>query len=84
VTANEQLRRHVDGLTGAQALAALRAVEQQADDGDHLGALLDSAPPDDEPVGAEEEAATAEGLADLGRGDTISHAEMRHELLGCQ
>lgn len=81
MTAKEQLHRRVDDLTEAQAFEALRALDERLA-GDHLGALLDSVPPDDEPVSDEEEAATAEGLADLERGDTISHAEMRRELLG--
>jgi hypothetical protein len=83
VTAKEQLRRRVDGLTEAQAFKALRVLEGQAEGaGDRLDALLDSAPPEDEPVSAEEEAATAEALADLERGDTVSHADLRRELLG--
>jgi hypothetical protein len=83
VTAKEQLRRRVDGLTEAQAFEALRMLEGQAEGaGARLDALLDSAPPEDEPVSADEQAATAEALADLERGDTISHAELRRELLG--
>ena len=73
----------MDRLTEAQALEALRVLERQVEGaGDRLDALLDAAPPDDEPVSAEEEAATAEALDDLARGDTVSHAELRRELLG--
>lgn len=58
-------------------------LERQAEDaGDRLDALLDSAPADDEPWTAEDEAATAEALADLERSDAIGHDELRRELLG--
>lgn len=49
VTAKEEFRRRVDGLTEAQALEPLRALEGQAEGaGGRLDALLDSAPPEDE------------------------------------
>jgi hypothetical protein len=74
VTTKERLHRLVDELTEAEAGDALRYVASRRDD--PLIRRLDSAPLEDEEISAEEEAAAAEGRADVAAGRSISHEEM--------
>lgn len=64
MTVKERLHRMVDEMTEAEAEATLRRIDVQRTD--PLVAFFDAAPLDDEPVGAEENAAVAEVDADRG------------------
>lgn len=74
MTNREKLHRLVDELAEAELAPTLRLVETQRHD-PMLQALAD-APEDDEPWTDEDEAAVAEGRADLAAGRTISLDEM--------
>ena len=74
MTTREKLHRLVDELAEAELATTLRLVETQRHD-PMLQALAD-APEDDEPWTDEDEAAVAEGRADLAAGRTISLDEM--------
>jgi hypothetical protein len=84
VTAKEQLRRRVEDMSETEAIGVLETLDERPrhDAAARLDALLDSAPPDDEPWTAEDEAATAEALAEVERGETIPLEQVRRELLG--
>lgn len=74
MTTREKLHRLVDELAEAELAPTLRLVETQRHD-PMLQALAD-APEDDEPWTDEDEAAVAEGRADLAAGRTVSLDEM--------
>lgn len=74
MTTREKLHRLVDELAEAELAPTLRLVETQRHD-PMLQALAD-APEDDEPWTDQDEAAVAEGRADLAAGRTISLDEM--------
>jgi hypothetical protein len=74
MTNREKLHRLVDELAEAELAPTLRLVETQRHD-PMLQALAD-APEDDEPWTDEDEAAVAEGRADLAAGRTVSLDEM--------
>jgi len=74
VTTRERLHQLVDELSESEADDALRYVASRRED--PLVRRLDSAPLEDEEISAEEEAAAAEGRADIAAGRTVSHAEM--------
>ena len=74
MTTREKLHRLVDELADAELAPTLRLVETQRHD-PMLQALAD-APEDDEPWTDEDEAATAEGRADIAAGRTISLEEI--------
>jgi hypothetical protein len=83
VTAKEQLRRRIDVLTEAEALEPLRALERKAEDADdRLNALLDSAPPDDEPEDYDDDERTQEAREQAARGEVRSHEQVRRDVLG--
>jgi hypothetical protein len=69
VTAKEKLLERVAKLSEAEADETLRLLEEH---GDPVVRQLDAAPPEDEEISAEEEAAAAEGRADLAAGRTVS------------
>lgn len=69
MTAKEKLRERVETFTEAEAGEALRLLDMRADP---VVAAFRDAPPDDEPWTEEDEAAAAEGRADLAGGRTIS------------
>jgi hypothetical protein len=78
----ERLHALVDTLPEDEVQAALQFLE-------HLGTedaapcwSLDSAPVDDEPLTADDEAALAEAERDLVEGRVVPHAEARRRLLG--
>lgn len=68
MTAKEKLRERVEGLSEQEAGEALRLLELS---GDPVIAAFRDAPADDEPWTAEDEAAAAEGRADVAAGRTI-------------
>lgn len=78
MTTKERLHKLVDELSEQEAEAALVIVERRRDD-PMLHALA-SAPIDDEPSSAEEDASAAEALAAYRRGEAVSSDEMRREL----
>jgi hypothetical protein len=78
MTAKEKLRVVVEELSESEAEGALDYIASCRHD--ELGALLDSAPVDDEPSTPEEEAAVQLAREELARGETISLDEIRAEL----
>jgi hypothetical protein len=74
MTTREKLHRLVDELAEAELAPTLRLVETQRHN--PMLRALDDAPEDDEPWTDEDEAAVAEGRADLAAGRTISLDEM--------
>jgi tartrate dehydratase beta subunit/fumarate hydratase class I family protein len=86
-TARDKLHRRIDEMTEAEASRALDLLDRGVlDAGDHqaasLEALVASAPADDEPVTAEDEAAIAEARAEMARGEAVPLDQARRELLG--
>jgi hypothetical protein len=78
MTAKEKLRVVVEELSESEAEGALGYIASRRHD--ELGALLDSAPVDDEPSTPEEEAAVEVARQELARGETVSLDEIRAEL----
>jgi hypothetical protein len=77
MTAKEKLREPIETFTEEEAAETLRLLDQRADP---LTVLLDNAPPDDEPVSEEEEAAVQVAREEIARGETIRLEEFRAEL----
>jgi hypothetical protein len=69
MTAKEKLRERIEALSEQEAGEALRLLDMRADP---VIAAFRDAPLDDEPWTEEDEAAAAEGRADLAAGRTIS------------
>lgn len=69
MTAKEQLRERIETLSEEEAGEALRLLDMRADP---VIAAFRDAPADDEPWTDDDEAAAAEGRADLAAGETIS------------
>jgi hypothetical protein len=78
MTAKEKLRVVVEELSEREAEGALDYIASRRHD--ELGALLDSAPLDDEPSTPEEEAAVQLARDELAHGETVSLDEIRSEL----
>ena len=78
MTVKERLHQLVDELSEAEANDALRYVASRRED--PLIRRLDSAPLEDEEISAQEEAAAAEGRADVAAGRTHSLEEVKREL----
>ncbi|HYQ77864.1 MAG TPA: hypothetical protein VEP91_01995 [Solirubrobacterales bacterium] len=78
MTTKERLHKLVDELSDQEAEAALVIVERRRDD-PMLHALA-SAPLDDEPSDADEDASATEALAAHIRGESISSEQLRAEL----
>jgi hypothetical protein len=77
MTTKERLHKLVDELSEQEAEAALVIVERRRDD--PMLQALASAPLDDEPSEADEEASAAEGLAAYKRGEGVSSEQLRTE-----
>lgn len=69
MTAKEQLRERIEAFSEEEASQALRLLDMRADP---VIAAFADAPIDDEPWSDEDEAAAAQGRADLAAGRTIS------------
>jgi hypothetical protein len=69
----EKLHRIVDELPEEELTAALRAVERRL--GDPMIRRLEDAPPEDEEISAEEEAAVQETRDELAAGGSLHSAE---------
>ncbi len=78
MTAKEKLRVVVEELSESEAESALDYIASRRHD--ELGELLDSAPVDDEPSTAEEEAAVQVAREELARDETVGLDEIRAEL----
>ena len=78
MTAKEQLRELVDELSEPEARRALVLVKKEHED--PVIAAFRDAPEDDEPWTDEDEAAAAEGRADIAAGRTVSLEEIKREL----
>lgn len=78
MTTREQLHRIVDELPEEELEAALKAIEARSDD--PMIRRLDDAPPEDEEISAEEEAAVQEARDELAAGaPLVSQDEMKRE-----
>ncbi len=77
MTAKEQLLQRVQTLTEDEAAETLRLLDYRTDP---VIAAFRDAPVDDEPWTEEDEAAAAEGRADLAAGRTVSLEEAMREL----
>jgi predicted transcriptional regulator len=77
MTVKERLHQLVDELSEAEADDALRYVASRRED--PVVRLLDHAPAEDEEISVEEEAAAAEGRADIAAGRTFSLEEVKRE-----
>jgi hypothetical protein len=78
MTTREQLHRIVDELPEEELEAALKAIEARSDD--PMIRRLDDAPPEDEEVSAEEEAAVQEARDELAAGaPLVSQDEIKRE-----
>jgi hypothetical protein len=76
MTAKEKLRERIEGLTEEEASEALRLLELRADP---VIAAFRDARVDDEPWSEQDEAAAAEGRADLAAGRTVGLDEALRE-----
>ncbi len=74
MTTKERLHKLIDELSEIEAERALALVQKERED--PVIATPHDAPEEDEDISAEEEAAAAEGRADIAAGRTISHEEM--------
>jgi hypothetical protein len=74
MTTKERLHQFVDELSELEADDALRILIERHED--PVIAAFRDAPEDDEPWTDEDEAAAAEGRADIAAGQTVSQAEM--------
>jgi predicted transcriptional regulator len=70
MTTKEQLHRLIDDLSDGEADMALRTLGEQHED--PLLRAIANAPEDDEPLTSADEAAIAEGQADIAAGRTVS------------
>lgn len=77
MTAKEKLRERIEEFSEQEASEALRLLELSAD---AVIAAFRDAPPDDELWSAEDEAAAAEGRADVAAGRTVSLEQAIAEL----
>jgi len=78
-TLRDELHQAVDQLPDGELDAAHRFVSYLRDEGDPFLKKVREAPPDDEPVSAEEEDGATEAREELERGEAISHEEMKSE-----
>lgn len=76
MTAKEKLRERIEGLTEEEASEALRLLDLRSDP---VIAAFRDAPLDDEPWSEDDEAAAAEGRADLAAGRTVPLDEALRE-----
>lgn len=76
MTAKEKLRERIEAFSEEEAGDALRLLDMR---GDPVIVAFRNAPADDEPWTAADEAAAAEGRADLAAGRTVSLDEALRE-----
>jgi hypothetical protein len=80
MTAKEQLKQTVEGLSEAEAQDALGFIVRRQNKRDALSDLLDSAPADDEPTTPEEDEGVREATTQIARGEVLSADEIRREV----
>jgi len=80
MTAKEQLKQTIEGLSEAEAQDALGFIVRRQNKRDALAELLDSAPIDDEPTTPEEDKGAREAEEQIIHGEVISADEIRHEV----
>jgi hypothetical protein len=80
MTAKEQLKQTVEGLSEAEAQDALGFIVRRQNKRDALSELLDSAPADDEPTTPEEDEGVREAKGQIARGEVLSADEIRREV----
>jgi predicted transcriptional regulator len=78
MTVKEKLHARIDQMSDSEAEALLRIAERRTRD--PLTRLWDEAPADDEPWTDADEAAVAEGDADISAGDVVDFDELRRDL----
>ena len=79
MTAREKLHRVVDELSEAEAEDTLRYLAARRHRDDPLLALLESAPEDDEPTSAKEDAGAREAWAEYRRGESTPLEQLRRQ-----
>jgi hypothetical protein len=79
MTAKEQLKQTVEGLSEAETQDALGFIVRRQNKRDALADLLDSAPIDDEPTLEEDEGAR-EAAKQIARAEVLSADEIRREV----
>lgn len=78
MNAKEELRDLVDAMSEREAASALTRIRGGGQgDAEAVGERLDSAPLDDEPVTAEEEAAVADAREEYRRGEFATADELK-------
>jgi hypothetical protein len=80
MTAKEQLKQTVEGLSEAEAQDALGFIVRRQSKRDALAELLDRAPIDDEPTTPEEDTGAREAGEQIIRGEILSADEIRREV----
>jgi hypothetical protein len=80
MTAKEQLKQTVEGLSEAEAQDALGFIVRRQNKRDVLSELLDNAPTDDEPTTPEEDEGVREAKGQIARGEVLSADEIRREV----
>ena len=80
MTAKEQLKQTVEGLSEAEAQDALGFIVRRQSERDALAELLDRAPIDDEPTTSEEDEGVREAGEQIIRGEVLSADEIRREV----
>jgi predicted transcriptional regulator len=78
MTVKEQLHHAIDAMSDSEAEALLRIAQRRADD--PLTRLWADAPADDEPWTDADEAAVAEGDADIAAGNVVDFDDLRRDL----
>ncbi|MEJ7894514.1 MAG: hypothetical protein WKF94_17925 [Solirubrobacteraceae bacterium] len=77
MTAKEQLKERVEGLSEEQAERTLRLLDDRDDD--PVIAAFRDAPEDDEPLTPAEERAIEQARAEHRRGESVALDDIRHE-----
>ncbi|MBI4545729.1 MAG: hypothetical protein HY703_11080 [Gemmatimonadetes bacterium] len=80
MTTRERLHHLVDELPESEHPTAVRVLEALARLADPVRWALDHAPPEDETISADEQAAVAEAREDVRTGRISTHEEIKREL----
>lgn len=80
MTVKEQLHQVIDGMSDPEAAGLLRLIAAPAVGDDAMATYLAAAPPDDEPLTAEDLDAAREALGDLAAGRLVDLDELAREL----
>jgi hypothetical protein len=80
MTAKEQLKQTIEGLSEAEARVALSFIVRRQSKRNVIADLLDRAPIDDEPTTLEEDMSAREAGEQIIRGEVLSTDEIRREV----